>query len=955
MILRPKKYSERFISRIERSPNEIRPGRLIAQPAAQCLWLLLGFLIPQLPAFVSADPPVLQVLRATPDPYGYPRPFPNSQHVPVRTSFFIQLGFDKPTDDRLLEESLEVTLVDPEGERIVLVGPGLQFASGYRGSLQQTRAAAPTWALNLDGNAIGHGNRDSGAILRPETRYRIMVAALSRSGASLQAAGGSWYFTTQKQEIAEHAVDFRLDLSAANVQWHGGFFRGFCKPSFATSGSNMLPTYELMAEVRNDSPQAWIWQRDFWLTGMEHQPHFISPRLPNLVREQETRRIVRIEEAGSSRLLHLEDFVGHQQYGIAANRPLKGDYAAGEEVLVADGVNHITATVQEIFRDDGQTRILRVSGFEDPAGGWKLDYSAPLPEEELAFAPGLFAVGGCYLRKFRPAGTPRYYWGRVDREWDLVHGRLGHRLMVNFADAPGDLSVDGQNWTYPKDYAQYHQVVHTITTRLIQRYGDACLDFLWSVLNEPDLARAFWRSGDWNELQKFYDYTVDAVLRAFEDQGYDSSLVQVGGLEIGAIFGVNIERPVLGRFLAHCSPQAQRDGALAYNAVIEDSRLEGKRSRRVTELCRRTGRGSPCDFISVHAYNRSSTMAAKLIRAKELALEIDPDYYAELAVHSLESCPGWSPPPDMAAADSYLGNGYFPTWCADVACRLLRKAAEDQRYNRGDSVLTFWPWPNRNFGGHNAATRVIAVDQTGDGQADREETIAMPILHFLGLLARMESPFLVLDEQLVTGHVVSGFASRSGQTTRLLVYTHAAADTESRSDDRFQVRVLLTGLEGSRVRVRQYRFDRRHNSYFEEALALRDRRERGRTDPLPAAQVARLAADLQADNKQRQMAALAKIAGLSEVPQSLLAAGFTLQQTTEDIEVRAEIERIANRLGNRGDVYGPEEIASIIQRSRLAVTREQEYRVGPDGALTLRLELLTNGATYCELDRWDSR
>ncbi|MBX3420814.1 MAG: hypothetical protein KF752_04575 [Pirellulaceae bacterium] len=870
--------------------------RFISSFCWQGWWFLAAHVALFELAPAHADSPLLQILRANPDPYGYPRPFPNAEHVPVRTSFFIQLGFVEPTEDWLLEESLEVILADPQGDRIALVAPGLRFAPGYSGSLQPVRAGSPAWALNIDSEAMTSNGFDSAVKLRPATRYRLTVSARTNSGSELQAAGQSWYFTTEAQPGAVHSLNFRLDLSQFGVCWQGGFFRGFCKPSFATSGSNMVPTYELMAEVRRNSPNAWIWQRDFWLTGMEHQPQFISPRLPNLVRERETRRVVRIEEAESGKLVHLEDFFGHQQYGIPPDRPLSGDYSTGEEVLIADGVHHARGIVQEIVRDDLQARILRVIGLKEPQGGWKLGYAAPLPEEELSFAPGLFPHGGCYLIKYRPVGTPCYYWGRVDQEWDLVYGRYGHRLIVNFADAPGDLSVDGQNWTYPKDYAQHHQVVHAITTRLIERYGDACLDFLWSVFNEPDLARVFWRSGDWEELQKFYDYTVDAVLRAFEDRGYDSTLVQVGGLEIGAIFGVHIEQPVLERFLAHCSPSAQREGALQYNAALQDSRLEGKRSQRVTELCRATGRGSPCDFISVHAYNSSATMAAKLIRAKELALEIDQDFFSGLAVHSLESCPGWNPPPDRAAADSYLGNGYFSTWCADVARRLLRKATEDQRFDRGDSILTFWPWPNRNFGGHNAATRVIAIDQTGNGQVDQEQTIAMPILHFLGLLARMESPFWVLDEQLVAGHVVSGFASRSGNAIRLLTYAHQAADTQSRSDDRFQVRLELAGLTSSSVRVRQYQFSKQHNSYFDAALTLRDRPD---------------------VHQESQL---------------------------------AEIEKAARLLGDRGTVYRPEEIADIVERSQLKMTHEDNLVIGSEHTLTLQLSVLANGANYCEIE-----
>ena len=88
------------------------------------------------------------------------------------------------------------------------------------------------------------------------------------------------------------------------------------------------------------------------------------------------------------------------------------------------------------------------------------------------------------------------------------------------------------------------------------------------------------------ELQKFYDYTVDAILRAFEDRGYDSNRVAVGGLELGAIFGVHMR---LQDFLVHCSPRADASKAapvrkgkpptlLLPNAAFRDRRLNGKRS-----------------------------------------------------------------------------------------------------------------------------------------------------------------------------------------------------------------------------------------------------------------------------------------------------------------------------------------------------------------------------------------
>ena len=187
-------------------------------------------------------------------------------------------------------------------------------------------------------------------------------------------------------------------------------------------------------------------------------------------------------------------------------------------------------------------------------------------------------------------------------------------------------------------------------------------------------------------------------------------------------------------------------------------------------------------------------MAAKLIRAKEVALEIDPDYYRALWVNSHEACPDWMPPPDEAAADAYLGNGYFPTWCADVVHRQLLQAARDPRYAYGETILTVWP-PPANFAGLNAVTRVIHCDDDGDGRADRTVTIPMPIFHALGMLSDMGDRYWVLPERVAGGHVTSGFASRDDRgVVRILLYAHHAQDTQSRSEASFDVTLDLDGL-----------------------------------------------------------------------------------------------------------------------------------------------------------------
>ncbi len=885
----------------------------------------------------DAVPPI-RLLRMKLDPYGYPRPAPGAVDVPVGTSLFFELGFDdKQTNDAVLEDSVAVRIEAEGVSPIELLRPRRRFADGYHGKFTADKRRGSALAVYIDG----------GVGLRPSTTYTVTVAARSRNGGVLRPAAGTWRFTTAAAATS-HALRFRLDTSKPAVRWHGGFFTGFCKPSFCTSASNRIKGYELMDAVRKRYPKAWSLQRDFTMTGMEHQPRFLSNRPPNVVRERETRRIVAIERRERGTLLSVEDFFGHRQYGIASGRPLADDYHPSDEVLIADGVSHARAKVLAVVDDSADARSLLVTLLDEPPAGWKLAYSGPLPEAEDPAAPGLFPPGGCYLRKFRPAGTPCYYWGRLDKEWDIAHRRFGRRLVVNFAEAPGDLSVDGGNWTYPKDYAEYHRVVRAYTTHLIERYGDACLDFTWSVFNEPDLARLFWRSGDWDELQRFYDYTVDGILRSFEEAGYDSRRVMVGGLEIGAIFGTHIEGPVLKRFLTHCSPTATHADALPQNAAFADRRLDGQRSRRVEGLCRKhDGRGSPCDFISIHSYNESRMTAAKLARAKQLALQIDADYYDDLWVSSFESCPNWAPPPDVAAADSYLGNGYFPTWCADVTRRQLQQAADDGRYAFGETILTFWPWPNQGFGGHNAATRVIPVDEDGDGKPDREETVAMPILHFLGLLSSMGDEYRVLPEQTVGGHVVSGFASVGEKSASVLLYSHHAYDVESRSRATFQITLDVGPLPWREVRVREYRFDKDHNSYYRLGRKLRENPGGGaslrRCRP---GEVDELIAALTSDDLQAQLAAIRRAATLRDLPGEVLMAASKLHEQTPHDEIRTAIETAAAEIQARKPCYGVEEVDRVRELSQLRVTGESRHTVGADEMLRLPVALAANGADF---------
>jgi hypothetical protein len=864
------------------------------------------------------------------DPYGWPRPGNGHEHVPLGTSFFFELGLDKAEPgDNVLADSISVELRREGAQVLSMLQARQQFAPGFTGKIWPRHSqAGPTMLVYIEPNRP----------LDPKTKYTVSVSARSRNGLELPRDKVRWQFTTEAAR-AKHNLTFDLSLRDPAVRWRGGFFTGFCGTSFTTNFKNRIPTFELMDELRRTAPRAWSLQRDFWLTGMDDRPSLLPQNLPNIVRERETRRIKAIDRQDNGVRLSVEDFFGHKQYGIGSGRPLADDYHPGDLVLIADGEHDARAKVVSVNDAD---RSVLVAELAEPAGGWKLTYAARLPILEDNDSPGLFPLGGCYLRKFSPAGTPMYFWKRLDKEWDLAVRRFNRRVVVNFADAPGDLSIDGRNWTTAKDYAELHEVVRTISDHVIERYGDASLDFVWSVFNEPDLGVLFWRT-DWNELQKFYDYTVDGILRAFEDRGYDSNRVKVGGLELGGIFGTNLK---LREFLAHCSPRAQASGATEENAAFADRRLDGKRSKRLESLCRdHDGRGSPCDFVSIHAYNRSKMMADKLARAKEMALELDAEYFAGLAIHSHESCPGWDMPPDPAFGDSYLGNGYYETWCADVARRQLARAADDPRYAAGESILTFWPGPCTNFEGRNDCARQIHVDDNSDGKEDRAVTIAMPILHFLGLVASMGDEFRVLPEQTVGGHVVSGFASQSDDATRILIYDHHEFDSQGRSEATFDITLNLTGIRGERVEVTQYRFDKDHNSYFQLARSLRDRADLAAVPTAEAAEtIDRIMRTLETGSPAEQRDALDELGQIGRPAASAIGALVEFSQKTGHDDLRQLAQATVFRL-HKPAAFPAADVLRVQELSKLHSTSVETHRATA-GKVRLSLPLSANGANF---------
>ncbi len=487
---------------------------------------------------------------------------------------------------------------------------------------------------------------------------------------------------------------------------------------------------------------------------------------------------------------------------------------------------------------DERARVVKLDRLLTPPSSWILDYAGSHPPDNPD-TPDNFTLPLCYLRKLDPAGTPVYYWRRLDDEWDIVHGQHGRRVQVNFSYTPLDLARDpvpahpGGHGSIspPKDWPQWHEFVRQVVFHLIDRYGAAALDFQYSFGNENNFS-IFW-SGTKDEFYETYDYTVNAVLTAFEDRGLDASRVQVGGIEAPSLGGVGWIRDAL----YHASGAADRPGGgiAEQNFVCADPRLEGKRAARLSSLCATwNGKGSPLDFVSIHEYEHASRAAADLTRIRDDALAMDPAFYDRLLVGSFEATPDWVPRPDPASERMYEGNGFFPAWCADWAHRLVERAATDPRYARHEAVLTVWPF-DYNGDGIASVTGLIRVDEDGDGDEDRIATIRKAVFNYLELLARMNRDLEALPSREIEGIRFGGLRSPAPHVHRILLHAHDPYDTESSEEVEFTASLALENVPWPAVTVRRWRVDRDHSSPYHAYQALPERGSSGLYSPVEVA------------------------------------------------------------------------------------------------------------------------
>ncbi len=159
------------------------------------------------------------------------------------------------------------------------------------------------------------------------------------------------------------------------------------------------------------------------------------------------------------------------------------------------------------------------------------------------------------------AGRPIYQWDILDRIFDTFHA-AGVKPLVEIGFMPKALSTHPEpyrhdfprgkvgdiytGWAYPpNDYQKWSDLVFQFVHHLRERYGDAEVKtWLWEVWNEPDIG--YWE-GTPEEYFKLYDFSVDAVLRAFPE-------ARIGGPDTTGP-GNDKAAKFLQAFLEHCAHQ----------------------------------------------------------------------------------------------------------------------------------------------------------------------------------------------------------------------------------------------------------------------------------------------------------------------------------------------------------------------------------------------------------------
>lgn len=399
------------------------------------------------------------------------------------------------------------------------------------------------------------------------------------------------------------------------------------------------------------------------------------------------------------------------------------------------------------------------------------------------------------------AGNPVYDWTIMDRIMDTYTER-GARPLVQIGFMPEALSTrptpyrhhwkPGQpyeeiftGWAYPpKDYDKWAELVFQWVTHSINRYGRGEVEkWYWELWNEPD--SGYWR-GTMEEYFKLYDYTADAVKRAWPQ-------ARIGGPHVTGPAGRR-GGEFLTAFLKHCSSGTNYKTG---------------------------GIGSPLDFIAFHAKGAPRVVDGRvrmdmgrqlrdISRGFEIVSFFEP--YRNLPVIIGES------DPEGCAACSmqdYPENAYRngTMYSSYTAASFARKYALADGFDVNFLGAVSWsfefedqPW----FNGY----RDLATNGVNKPVLNVFRMFGMMEGNRVGVTGGTDYDVLKVRDQSVRGEAdINALACKSDAGMTVIVWNYH--DDDITDVPAAPVTVHIDGVKGRRVLVHHYRIDKEHSNSYE--------------------------------------------------------------------------------------------------------------------------------------------
>ena len=397
-------------------------------------------------------------------------------------------------------------------------------------------------------------------------------------------------------------------------------------------------------------------------------------------------------------------------------------------------------------------------------------------------------------------GTPHYDFSILDGIFDCFKA-AGVRPMVELGFMPKDLAaqlpdrqepyqvhypqstVSGASNNPPKDYARWGELVRTVTSHLVQRYGKATvLQWYFEVWNEPDID--YWHTNQEN-YWKLYDYAVAGVRAALPG-------AKVGG---PASTGPGSEKAYkfLDAFLEHVNTgKSSADGKqvpldfISFHVKGQPHFREGRVTMGINKELTDADRG----FGIIGKYSRFRHLPI-------LLSEADP-----------EGCAACSS--KVNPANNYRNGALYPAYTA-AAYKALFELEARRQVNL--QAMLSWSF---EFEGKDYFEGFRSLATNG---------IDKPILNFFRMAALMRGTRVSamsegrvpLDDLLATGvrsdPDVDAMATSGDHQAEVLLWNyHDQDETASASPTALTVRGIPAGAQ--RILVTHYRIDETHSNAY---------------------------------------------------------------------------------------------------------------------------------------------